>query len=403
MNTNQTWSEIGKEFRTTIQSSLETGDFSEFNEVVANAASKKVEEVKSQVKSQMKSQFDTRSKVSHTTTQTKKTEAVYQNRRQRTVPQPFFTKVGDVSGTLFQVFGGIGTGITAVFGLLFLVIAGIGASSGFWKAFCVMAVFFLAFLGMIRIGNAKKGRLKRAQDYLNLAGNNHYINIEDLALRTNQKTKTALKDVKRLLKKGFYPQGHLDRQETCLMLDNKIYEEYLSLEKQKKLQEQTQKTEESVTNNSQSVNETEELDTVIKEGRECIRRLRDMNDNIAGEVISAKLFRLENLLKEIFERLQEHPEQTAQMQKFMNYYLPTTLKLVEAYEEFDSLSEQGEDILDAKQEIEKTLDTINSAFAELLNRLFKDAAMDAATDAQVLQTMLIKEGLINQPDFIDRK
>ena len=81
------------------------------------------------------------------------------------------------------------------------------------------------------------------------------------------------------------------------------------------------------------------------------------------------------------------------MQKFMNYYLPTTLKLVEAYEEFDSVSVPGEDILSAKAEIEKTLDTINQAFVELLNKLFRASVFDITTDAQVLQTMLAKEGL----------
>ena len=77
----------------------------------------------------------------------------------------------------------------------------------------------------------------------------------------------------------------------------------------------------------------------------------------------------------------------------MDYYLPTTLKLVQAYDEFERISQPGEDVLEAKREIEATLDTINLAFTELLNKLFKNAAYDAAADAQVLQTMLAKEGL----------
>ena len=70
-----------------------------------------------------------------------------------------------------------------------------------------------------------------------------------------------------------------------------------------------------------------------------------------------------------------------------------------AYEEFDSLSVQGEEIAEAKAEIEKTLDTINKAFGELLNKLFRDTAYDVTTDAQVLQTMLAKEGLAGQSVF----
>ena len=83
----------------------------------------------------------------------------------------------------------------------------------------------------------------------------------------------------------------------------------------------------------------------------------------------------------------------------MDYYLPTTIKLVEAYEEFDRVSVPGEDILTAKAEIEKTLDTINGAFVELLNNLFQSTAFDVTTDAQVLQTMLAKEGLTREMDF----
>lgn len=182
------------------------------------------------------------------------------------------------------------------------------------------------------------------------------------------------------------------------MLDNKIYEEYLSLEKQRKAQEreQTKRTKPEPAPQPETVSE---LDAMIASGQDCIRRLRDMNDNIAGEDISAKLFRLENLLKEIFDRLKEQPEQMPKMRKFMDYYLPTTLKLVKAYEQFDAMSIQGQDILEAKAEIEETLDTINSAFGELLNKMFRETAFDVTTDAQVLQTMLAKEGLTREKEF----
>ena len=143
-------------------------------------------------------------------------------------------------------------------------------------------------------------------------------------------------------------------------------------------------------------------DAVVAEGMEYIRHLRDLNDRIEGEAISEKLYRLENLLKEIFDRVQEHPEQMHRMHKLMDYYLPTMLKLVEQYAEFDEISSPGDDILDAKKEIEKTLDMINQAFVTLLNNLFRDAAFDASADAQVLQTMLAKEGL-TESDFVREK
>ena len=75
-----------------------------------------------------------------------------------------------------------------------------------------------------------------------------------------------------------------------------------------------------------------------------------------------------------------------------------TLKLVDAYEEFDRQPVQGENISTAKGEIEKTLDTINFAFENLLDSLFQDAVMDISAEISVLQTLLAQEGL-TQRDF----
>ena len=138
---------------------------------------------------------------------------------------------------------------------------------------------------------------------------------------------------------------------------------------------------------------------MIAEGMECIRKLHLLNDKIPGEVISSKLLKMENLLKNLFDSVREHPEQMHRMHKLMNYYLPTTLKLVEAYEEFDRVNTPGDDIIAAKAEIENTLDTINQAYTELLNNLFQDAVLDVTTDAQVLKTMLAREGLMSEMDF----
>ena len=77
----------------------------------------------------------------------------------------------------------------------------------------------------------------------------------------------------------------------------------------------------------------------------------------------------------------------------MDYYLPTTMKLLEAYEELDTQPVQGENILSSKREIEKTLDTLNQAFERLLDDMFQDTAWDVSSDISVLNSMLAQEGL----------
>lgn len=414
MSENRSWGSIGEEIRDAVDKALRTGDFRDLGGVALNTFTDTMKNVSSAVGQAVSgaSGENCTEKWENATKERKRAQEE-QERAEREariakigarIP---FQRVGRISSVLFRVFGGIGTGVMAILCAVFFGL-GLGLGGGWWITFFILALVFLVFITMFNVGCKQKLRLKRAKKYVELAGHNHYINLEDLALHTNKTRKFVLKDVKKMLDSGFFPEGHLDAQESCLMLSDKIYSEYLSLEKQRRIQEKEQKAQnlkqistadKTAENKPEEKAPVSELNAMIAEGQDCIRKLRNMNDNIAGEEISAKLFRLENLLKEIFEGLKEHPEQMPQMRKFMNYYLPTTLKLVAAYEEFDDLSAQGEEILEAKKEIEKTLDTINSAFEELLNRMFRETAFDVTTDAQVLQTMLAKEGLTSQREF----
>lgn len=405
MSANKSWSSIGEEIRDAVEDALRTGNFTDLGDVVTDTVKDVSARVGQAVSDGLSGGGSRTEQYENATKERKRAQAQRQEARQREAAavaarQAPFVRVGRISGTLYQVFGGLGTGVMAILCAVFLGL-GIGLGGGWMITFFILAILLLGFIGMLRVGCGQKLRLWRAKKYLELSGHNHYINLENLALHMGKTEKFILKDVKKMLQRGFFPEGHLDAQETCLMLDDKIYREYLDLEKQRKLQaqEQTMKENHAAPPVQATSGQKNELEEMIAEGQECIRKLRNMNDNIPGEEISAKLFRLENLLKEIFEGLRVHPEQLPQMRKFMNYYLPTTLKLVGAYEEFDDLSSQSEEILEAKAEIEKTLDTINSAFEELLGRMFRDTAYDVTTDAQVLQAMLAKEGLTGQREF----
>lgn len=399
MSENKSWSSIGEEIRDAVQKALQ-GDFSGLGDAAANTVTDTVRNVSSLVGQAVSGgNYTERAANATKERQWRQAERERMEREAAAVRKSSapFKAVGMVSGILCKVFGGIGTGVTIILSAVFLGM-GIGFGGGFWIVFGFMLWLLVNSVALLNGGIRLSRRLKRARRYVELAGRNNYINVEDIALHTGRTKKAVRKDVKKMLAKGYFPQGHLDAQESCLMLDNKIYEEYLSLEKQRKAQEreQTKRTKPEPAPQPETVSE---LDAMIASGQDCIRRLRDMNDNIAGEDISAKLFRLENLLKEIFDRLKEQPEQMPKMRKFMDYYLPTTLKLVKAYEQFDAMSIQGQDILEAKAEIEETLDTINSAFGELLNKMFRETAFDVTTDAQVLQTMLAKEGLTREKEF----
>ena len=305
-------------------------------------------------------------------------------------------RVGNVAGVLYKVFGGIGRGFGGMTLLTAMLIGEV-------PAMVTGAMTMLFFFGMIQLGSSKHHRLKRADRYIQLCGSKMYAEIAQLAAATQASRGYVLRDIRRMLRLGIFPHGHLDDQGTTLMLNDVIYKQYRDAEaaRQSRERQALPVAEERPLTPGEMVEKEQqarmqELNQMVAEGMECIRKLRDMNDAIEGEVISNKLYRLENLLKEIFDKVREYPDQMSQMHKLMDYYLPTTLKLVEAYREFDEVSVPGEDILSAKAQIEKTLDTINAAFTELLNNLFRNRVYDVTTDAQVLETMLAQEGLTKE-------
>lgn len=449
MNGNQNQNNVGEQIKDALADALQSGDFKNLNNLVSQTVTDTLNEVGRQIaqgaaspqdipiwkqraeererKKQEKLQKDWQEKMRRRQEQYRQQEEYrrqarlkqqeqlrkqqlrQQNALQQSMNMPMVKRknVGGVSSILYEVFGGIGlsfAGISAVIQMLFLWANGTGnLISGM-----ITLVLLMVFFGMVQLGIAQRKRLKRADRYIRLCGLKMYEDIEKLAKGIGKSCAYVKRDIQKMLKAGMFPEGHLDGQKTCFMLNDAVYGQYLELEKNRQFREEEEKRaalagniptgQEADSKPSENPQENE-LNAMVSEGMDCIRRLRKLNDSIEGEVISGKLFRLENLLKEIFDSIREHPEQMHRMHKLMDYYLPTTLKLVEAYEEFDKISVPGEEVAAAKAEIENTLDIINQAFAELLNNLFQDAVFDATTDARVLKSMLAREGLTKEMEY----
>ena len=134
-------------------------------------------------------------------------------------------------------------------------------------------------------------------------------------------------------------------------------------------------------------------DTLDEYGR-ILKEIRDINDKIPGEEFSAKIDRLEDLTSKIFKLVQEQPEKQKKLRKFINYYLPTSLKLLHSYEQLDAQGIEGKNISESKQQIEETMDTMISAFEKQLDNLFTSESMDISADIAAMQNLMRADGLI---------
>ncbi|MDO4292470.1 MAG: 5-bromo-4-chloroindolyl phosphate hydrolysis family protein [Eubacteriales bacterium] len=288
---------------------------------------------------------------------------------------------GTVPGVLLTVFGAIGL---FFWGLALVVTAAAGAVTQTPVAGGLLFYGLLTALSgyMVGKGCGLRSRIRRAQRYAALAGQNRYLRLKELADQTGQPAGKLIRDIRSMIRSRVFVQAHMDEENGFFILDDETWRDYLE-ELGERRRESAGKTESA---------EASAEEKIEREGRAYMDRLRRLNDEIPGEVISDKLSRLDYLLGRIFAALREHPENCPQMRRFMEYYLPTTVKLVEAYAEFDRAGVQGEHVRAARAEIEKTMDTINGAFSKLLDDMYQDAAFEAAADAKVLKTVLAQDG-----------
>ena len=124
-----------------------------------------------------------------------------------------------------------------------------------------------------------------------------------------------------------------------------------------------------------------------------LRQLREVNDAIPDPVMSQKISRLEEVSGRIFALAQKDPDKKAQLQKFMNYYLPTALKLLNTYASLSRQAVEGTNITEAKHSIERSMDLLVTAFENQLDKLFQSDALDVTTDIAALEGMLNMDGL----------
>ena len=311
---------------------------------------------------------------------------------------PMFRKrmPGRISGIICSILGFF-TGIPLLlsdFGV-FMVRSTV-STANFLITTVVLTVFTAIALVVAGVGVALRHRARRFSRYRSALGGAAFGSITEIAAASGQTPERTKKDLQKMIKTGACPQGHFDSTGEWFIVDDETYEEYLEAQKSYEERQAVERAEEEKKRKDPKL---AELEAVEKEGKEYLCEIRAANDALPGEEISKKLDRLEDVTNRIFQCVEEHPEKLPEIRRFLRYYMPTTLKLVKSYQEFESQPVHGENITKAEGEIESALDTINAAFANLLDTLYADDVLDVSTDISTLKTMLKQEGLTGS-DFV---
>lgn len=305
---------------------------------------------------------------------------------------------GRIIGHIQFVWGILATsgfGITAI--VMAALLIGLGGTT-FGVLFAVFGALTVLSVADIVRGNQKIGLVNRFYRYVDLIGSRGFIAIEELARQTGRKKEDVLRDLKKMMNKHMFLQGRLDHNQTTFMLTQEAYQQYMMAEKGRRDREAEEAARQTA-QESRGVSYDKETEKILKEGSDYIRMVHECNEKIESEEMSAKLSRLEAIVRRIFEQVEKDPDSADDLHKFLDYYLPTTTKLLHAYIDLDRQEIAGENITATKKEIEDTLDTVNAAFERLLDSLFEDTAWDISSDISVMKTMMAQEGLTGNRDF----
>lgn len=257
----------------------------------------------------------------------------------------------------------------------------------------IFAAFTIGGGILLKKGSKNRRLVRHFRQICTLIGTKEYISTKELCDSMHCEKGELLTDITTMIDKSMLRQGHLDENGTCLMVTKDCYDQYRAmLASQKEQQIAEQKAREQL----EASGVTPEYQQMLEECESYIQKIHQCNLDLPGEVITAKLSRLETVVTRILEEAKKRPKEAAALRKFMDYYMPTTWKLLDAYRSFENEPIQSDNILRTKKEIEDTLDTINAAFEKLLDDLFQTTAWDISSDISVLQTMLAQEGLTNQ-------
>ncbi|MDO5145853.1 MAG: 5-bromo-4-chloroindolyl phosphate hydrolysis family protein [Eubacteriales bacterium] len=310
---------------------------------------------------------------------------------------------GKWSGPIGTIFGGIGL---TVFGALSLgiALAGLGGfGAGGAEVFIPESICLILtqLSGILFFAGRSVGkRAKRIQKYVKIWGENSFMMLEELSVKTGYSLKKIRKDVRFMIEQRLWPHARLDEEQTCLMLTEEAGQQYDAAMETKERREQEERIRQE--QEQERVRQQEEREQLSAEERRllelqesagvCLQEIKEARDRIHTKTVLEKIDRLELLLSRIFVSIQKHPENISRTDRLAEYYLPAILKLIQVYAETEQQPVQGENIIRTRKEIEDSLDTVNQALEEMFDDMFQEIAMDVSSDIRVLEAMLAKDG-----------
>lgn len=310
------------------------------------------------------------------------------------------------SGVVMAAAGGAGM---VFFGIPALVSALAPAVAGNPEVAvtAILGILTAGFATLLGFGIRNLRRASKLKALQRAVGQREAVGFDDLAARMQVSPKAALAASRTLIKGGYLPEGRIDDENTTLMVTENAYHQYRQFQQSQRQTLAEREAAEAARAaeaaariaHEQDISErlTPEQRAFVARGRDYVRQMDELNAAIDDAAVSERISAIQEVVGRILARAEEEPAVIAGLDRLTAYYLPTTVKLLDAYDRLEEEPIQGENISSSRSEIEHTLDVLHSAFEKLFDDTYQDLSLDVSADISVLHAMLAQEGLTEGP------
>ena len=291
----------------------------------------------------------------------------------------------DANAKTKEIFGWI----IGIFGLL-STLGAVGNS--LWSLLTCVAI---ALGGGALIFAGRKAKKKEAafRRCMTISGEKGIVKLKTLASTLGMSEEDMEKQLDEMIDRGYYgARAYIDHARGLLVIEPEQMRDVYKAEDEAKARAKA----EAPASGSSAKGPAGEYEKILAQ-------IRQADVDIDDEAMSEKIRRMESITAAIFQEVEAHPEKKSQIDRFMNYYLPTTLKLLDAYARIEEQGVSGENMARSKEEIENIADTLVQGYARQLDRLYRAEAVDIAGDVSVIENMMRRDGLTGSKDFSFRK
>ena len=277
--------------------------------------------------------------------------------------------------------------------ILLMFIAWIFGDLSSWLIIFIISLFIsIVFMLTGYRGKLEYERLeKNYRRYIRELNGNKVISINDLANSVDQDIEETYSDLRHMIKEDYFPEARIVENKSLFILDIPTY----SLYKERKNEILSEASDIRQISNEQNLEEINLVRSkeIIDSANKDLIAINLVKNKIENKNFIDHIEDLENSSKDILKVIENHPESSLGLNKFSEYYLPTSVKLINAYYEFEQITSKNSKIIKSMEQIDETIVDLTNAFDRLQLDFLCDSTMEIKADIDTINLLLNQEGL----------